>query len=119
MKLLDPVHVRHLRITTCSNRSDDAIETAIGSIVNDPASMVVLVNLFNPGLELSPCIESVLLPQLPDLTKNLLSVRIPSCPMHRRVESEHGGMDLQARCGVHILYSQGLVFVSLPSLLDT
>jgi len=54
--------MRHLWVATSANRRDDAVETAVGRVIDDPAALLVLVDLLDFGLELGPRVEPVLLP---------------------------------------------------------
>ncbi|KAK5633474.1 hypothetical protein RRF57_009188 [Xylaria bambusicola] len=72
----------HLGVSAGTDCGNDAIETAIGGVVDDPAAMVVLVYLLDPLFKFGPRIKTVLLPYHLYLAKDLLTVGIPSIPLN-------------------------------------
>lgn len=67
----------------------------MGRVIDDPASIFVLIRLVDFEIESSLLLEVVSLPQLSDLLDDLLAVWISALPFDRRVESVHDGVNLQ------------------------
>lgn len=59
------------RVTASPYGSNDAIEPAVGGIINDPSSLFILVGSVDLKMELGALLEAVRLPQLADLFQNL------------------------------------------------
>ncbi len=62
----------HLRGPACSDSSDNAVESSIRGVVDNPATLLVLVDLFHSSVELCPFVEAVPVPELTDLFDNLV-----------------------------------------------
>lgn len=82
LKVLNPFYVWHLRVSTGTDRRDDAFKVTIGRVIDDPAALAVFIYLFDPRFEFGPRVESIFLPDAPDLAEDLLPVRIPSVPLN-------------------------------------
>lgn len=86
----------HLGLAAGTDCGDNTLEVAIGGVIYDPASLFVLVDLLNGGIEPGPGFQAVFLPDLFDLTEDLLPVGVAALPLDGRVEAEHHGVDLKA-----------------------
>lgn len=73
--------VWHLGSTTGSNSTNNTTKTAEGHIVDDPSTQLVLEDPINLDVEASSLFEAVALPELPDLTEDLLLVRVSTIPL--------------------------------------
>lgn len=85
-----------LGLSASTNCCDETIKRSIGRIVQNPSAFIILINLVDLGIEFGLALQSILLPKLAKLTEDLLSIRIPTCPLDRREESIHYGMNLEA-----------------------
>jgi hypothetical protein len=79
----------HLSISAGSNRCDNAIKPTFGSVVNNPATFLILVDLLNLSVELCLLFEAVSFPELGNLANDLLTVGVAALPLDRGVESVH------------------------------
>ena len=93
-KLLHTVHLGHFRVAAGADGGNEALEAAIGRVIDDPAALLVLVHLLHLGIEPRPRVQPVLLPDLTHLADDLLAVRIAALPLARGVEPVREGMDL-------------------------
>lgn len=90
-------------ITTGPNGRYNSFETAIGWVIDDPASLPVLRDRRDTCIELCALLQTVALPQLRDLGNNLLAVGVTLAPFDRWVEAVHNGVYLKSRGIVHSL----------------
>ena len=97
LEILHAGHMRYLRLAASSNRSNYALKSSIGGVIDDPSAVFVFKYPVDLGVELRLCVQAIALPELPDLADDLLAVWISTLPLHRRVESKHERVDLEAR----------------------
>lgn len=96
---LEVVHAldsRHLRITTCSDSGDEAIEAAVRRVINYPPALIILRRAMHFEIEPGLVLEAIALPQLTDLGQDFTLVGVTSLPLNRRMEAIHCGMKLEA-----------------------
>ena len=79
-----------------SDGGHDAVETAVGGVVDQPAALLVFVYGGDSGVEFGAVFEAVLLPQLGDLGDDLLAVWVAGAPLYGREEAVHDAVDLKA-----------------------
>lgn len=104
LEVLHAGHRRHLRLSAGPDRRDDSLEPPVGGIVDDPSAILVLVYLIDLCVELGLRVQTVVLPEMSDLTDDLLAVRISTLPLHGWVEAIHERVNLETRRVVHSLY---------------
>lgn len=90
-----------LGLATSANGGNHAIKATVALIVDNPTVLGILVDLFDPRVELSLLLEPVRLPQLLDRLHYLFPVGIALAPLDGGEEAVHDGMDLQSRRVVH------------------
>lgn len=86
-----------LRLSACAHSRDETVKSAVGRIIEYPAAVLILVHLVDLGLELCLALEAIFLPQLSDLTEDLLPVWITPIPLDAWMKPVHHGVDLEAR----------------------
>lgn len=97
LERVQPGQVGHLDVAAGADGGDQAVEAAVGRVVDDPAGLVVLVRLVDPEVEPGLVLEVVPAPELLGLVDDLLAVGISALPLDRGVESVHDGVDLEGR----------------------
>ena len=75
---------------------DDAVEAAMGGVVDEPAVLAVFVDGGDAGVEFGAGLQRVLFPELGDLRDDLLAVGVAGAPVQRGEESVHDAVDLEA-----------------------
>ena len=79
-----------------SDRGQDAVETPVGGVVDQPAALLVFVYGGDPGVEFGAVLKAVLLPQVGDLGDDLLAVWVAGVPLQGWEEAVHDAVDLKA-----------------------
>ena len=96
-------YMRYLGLAAASNGSHDAIEAAVRRVVDDPAALLVLVNVGDAGVEFGAVLQAIALPELGYLGDNLLAVGVAGGPVDGGVETVHNAVDLETGCVVDLL----------------
>lgn len=95
--------MEHFGITAASNGGHDAVEAAIGRVVDDPAALFVLIYGGDAGIEFGAVLQAVAFPELGYLGDDLLAVGVAGGPANGGVETIHYAMDLETGRVVHLL----------------
>jgi len=95
--------MRHFRITTGSDSSDDTIKPAVTAVVDDPAAAVAFADGLDTMIELCFLLQSVLFPDLLYLLENFIALGVAFVPEDGRKEAVHDTVDLKAGSTVHSL----------------
>lgn len=74
LELLHAWKSRHLGIPACAHCGNQALEAAIGRVIDDPAALIVLVRLGDLEVESRLALETVALPQQPELFDDFLAI---------------------------------------------
>jgi hypothetical protein len=67
-------HGRHGSLAAGSNCHDDAVKPSVFGGIDNPAAIIVLVYPLYGSVKLGPGVKSVLLPDLSDVTSDLLTI---------------------------------------------
>lgn len=104
-KLFHAGDMRHLGVTTSSNRSNEAVKVSKGRVVVDkPAAFVILLEALDFDAKLCLFIQVVGFPDLFDLLDDLLAIGIAALPFDGGMEAVHEGVNLEARCVIDSLH---------------
>ena len=106
LELLLAWNMGHFGFSACTNRRNDAIEAPVGGVVDDPSSLIILVDLCDVCIKLCTLIEPVSLPKLLDLGDDLFAIRVATTPSHGGMKSVHEAVDLEAGSIVDFLQTQ-------------
>ena len=96
-------YMGHFRLAAASNSGHNAVEAAIGRVVDYPAVLLVLVNGGDAGVEFSAVLQAVAFPELGYLGDDLLAVWVAGAPADGGVETVHYAVDLKTGCVVDLL----------------
>lgn len=103
--------MRHFGITTSADGTEDSVEPAVGRVVDDPATFVILVNVVNLGIENGFFLESIKFPNLADLVNKLISLWIAARVLDFGMKPVFYAVNLEARCGVDFLFGRVLASI--------
>lgn len=95
--------VGHFRLATGTDGGNDALEAAVGRVVNDPSALVILIYFFDFKVESCTLVKLVELPEMANLLDNLRLVRVSLLPVDGWMEAIHEGVNLKSRGAVHAL----------------
>ena len=96
-------YVRHFGLAAAADGGYDAVEAAVGGVVDDPAALLVFVDGGDAGIEFGAGLQAVSFPELGDLGDDLVAVGVAGGPADGGVETVHYAVDLQTGCVVDLL----------------
>lgn len=79
--------MRNFGIAASTHASNDTLKSAVGWIVDDPATLSIFVDLLDFRFELRLLVQTVGTPDLGDLLYDLLTIGVPALPLNAWVES--------------------------------
>ena len=96
-------YVRHFGFAAAADGGYDAVEAAVGWVVDDPAALLVFVDGGDAGVEFGAGLQAVAFPELGYLGDDLVTVGVAGGPSDGGVETVHYAVNLQTGCVVHLL----------------
>lgn len=88
-EVLGTLELGHDGVAARSNSGNEAVEAAVGRVIDDPALLFVEICFVHFEVEASAFLEAVAVPELADLGDDLVTIGISALPLDGRVEAVH------------------------------